>query len=604
MTPRQIQLAALREQYRRHFELYAHEQLWIQTKKAGVIENLDITKKPLQRMVVELAQEQFKRLGYVDGNIIKGRQQGSSTITQALQFWKAANNRNYNTLLIAQDDPTTKAIFEKARFFYEHLHNLVKPAIRHSNRREIVFAAAEHKKQVADHGLGSRMDFQAATNMMAGTGTTRQGLHLSECAKYRQEDIDILVSSIYPAFHREAGAMRIKESTAFVGGQWFRECCDAARDGLVDEFCAFAPWYLEPDNKMPLDPKKDRDLLRMVGLDSREKGIVRTAKRGQKKDRLAPFDITPEQLKFRRVVIAQPGWDEDLFEQEYPTEFETAWITRDSRVFNHEKLYGIRKNQVRQPLRMAHIYKGPRLQDDSNMRLDPDSNYLAIWEEPIAGVAYDIGVDCAAGIEGGDYSTAIVWRREKREQVAEFHVHMDPAEFGNQLHWLGMYYYTAQVAVELTGGYGFGVEGEMKRMNYPYLSLWKHRDQAVPMPTKKTGWSTTRESKNYLVGLFRTFINRDQITIRSIVLLNEMFNFIQIAYGDGYDYRAEHGHDDLVMAAGIGLVVSDDENFGRLEEARPTEHRMVIDGDPAYTEHFDPSKPRPRNNLLIEVRCR
>ena len=86
----QIRLSALRELYSRDFLLYANEQLKIQTKKAGQVVALDPFAKPLQRMFVERATAQVKEVGYVDGNILKGRQQGSSTITQAYQFWKAS----------------------------------------------------------------------------------------------------------------------------------------------------------------------------------------------------------------------------------------------------------------------------------------------------------------------------------------------------------------------------------------------------------------------------------------------------------------------------------------------------------------------------------
>jgi len=611
----QIRLSALRELYSRDFLLYANEQLKIQTKKAGQVVALDPFAKPLQRMFVERATAQVKEVGYVDGNILKGRQQGSSTITQAYQFWKASTTPNFNTLLIAQDEPTTKAIFEKARFFYEHLHPSVKPDIRHSNRRELVFAAPEHKKKVVEHGLGSRMDFQNAMNMMAGTGTTRQGLHLSECSKFRQDDIDLMVASLYPSIYRGPGSLRIKESTAFIGGTWFRACCDAARNEEVPEFWLFAPFYLEPDNVFPLDPKNpdDKALARMTGLTPEERRIVNVAKRGQKKDKIPPFEIRPEQLKFRRITIAQPGWDDDLFEEEFPTEYETAWISRDNRAFNHERLYAMRE-QVRQPARLVEVEPGPRLFDDPNMRMHEDLSYIAIWEEPILGEDYDIGVDCSAGIEGGDWQAAVVWKRRTREQVAEVHLHLDGLDYGTKLFWLGLYYYNAQIAVEWTGGYGVSVEGALKRLEYPNVYLWRHRDEGIALPTKKTGWHTSRETKAYMVGLFRSFINHGQVTIRSQILLNEMFDFIQLPYGDGYDYRSATGHDDLVMAGGIGLVISDDENQFRLEEASNIGRyakgmsgiAQAVQGlvGLAYTDSFDPRARQSNSKLLMEVRGR
>ena len=601
---RYARLLATRELYRRDFALYAREQLWIETKVAGQIETLDIAKKPLQTMVWRKCQDQLADLGYIDGNIIKGRQQGSSTESQGLMFWKASLNRNYNTLLIAQDDPTTKAIFSKAQFFFEHLEPAYKPLIRKSNRSELHFAAAEHKRQVKDHGLGSRMDFANAEHMLAGTGTTKQGLHLSECAKWRTEEIDILLASVYPILYRGPGSIRLKESTAHIGGQWFRECCEAARDGETDEFLVFCPAYLEPDNRIRLNPKRNPDdkyLARMVGLDPEEQHIVKVAKRGQPKYDIPPFEIPPEYIKFRRTMIAQPGWDEDLFMQEYPTEFESAWISRDSRVFNHQKLFEQKDRNVRNPLRLCRIVAGGKMVDDPNMRMGPENDYLAFWEEPMLGEDYDIGADVASGIEDGDYSTAIVWKRRTREQVAEYHMHIDPSDFGTQLFWLGGYFFNAQVTVEWTGGYGITTDTQLKRLNYPNIGFWKHRDQIVPIPTKKTGWQTTRESKAYLVSYFRHFLNHDQVTIRSICLLNEMFRFIQLPFGDGYEYRSETGNDDLVIGGGIGLVTGDDENQHRLDEVAPIVEAKPI-GDISVVDNYDPRNPPRRNNFAREIR--
>ena len=121
------------------------------------------------------------------------------------------------------------------------------------------------------------------------------------------------------------------------------------------------------------------------------------------------------------------------------------------------------------------------------------------------------------------------------------------------------------------------------------------------MPTKKTGWQTTRESKAYLISYFRHFLNHDQVEIRSQMLLNEMFRYIQIPFGDGYEFRSETGNDDLVIAAGIGLVVSDDENQHRLDEVAPIVESKPT-GDIALVDSFDPKNPPRRNKLVSEIR--
>src|SRR6185312_8085055 len=387
-------LALKREHYRRSFETYSLEQLKIQTKTPGVIAPLDISKKPLQMLVQAKVNEQWKNQGYVRVNIVKGRQHGSSTYTQGLQFWKATTTPNYSSLLIAQDDPTTSSIFEKARFYYEHLDPAIRPMVRRSNKRGLVFADPEHKNPTGmDRGLNSRMDFQAATNINAATGTTRHGMHLSEVSKWKEDQTAILAASIFPCIPRQPGTIEIDESTPFFSGGWFRERCDEARSGKSDRVFVFGPAYMEPDNQMPL-LKGER-----LQLTKEEQHLVKIAARGQLEDGVPPFDIPLEHFKWRRAQIAEMG-DPRLYAQEYPSDYDSCWITFDRMTFNAESLY-YQRRCLCNPIRTVRILPGPRVEDDKSQLVKADEPYCAIWQEPIKGVQYDIGADVALGVDGG-----------------------------------------------------------------------------------------------------------------------------------------------------------------------------------------------------------
>ncbi len=157
----------------------------------------------------------------------------------------------------------------------------------------------------------------------------------------------------------------------------------------------------------------------------------------------------------------------------------------------------------------------------------------------------------------------MVWDRKTREQVAELHCHADVFDFAEKLYWLGYYFSTAQLAVEVNN-VGAAVHGALASRGYPYLYRWRYRERDVPTISKLGGWKTQRDSKAYLVALYRDTVNKEKLIIHSRMLLEEMRDFVTIPgfdYG-GDQYRAQRGHDDLVMAAGIGLVASDDESYG------------------------------------------
>src|SRR5262249_52669136 len=149
--------------------------------------------------------------------LLKGRQLGGSTYWQARMFHRASLFPNFNALLVACDPESTAKIFDMSRTMYDELTPWCKPMRRYDTKREIVFENPDSKTRGINPGLRSRIDFQSATKELAGTGTTRQGLHLSESAKYHPDAVKLLKSSLMPAIHRVPGTFLVEESTAYVG---------------------------------------------------------------------------------------------------------------------------------------------------------------------------------------------------------------------------------------------------------------------------------------------------------------------------------------------------------------------------------------------------
>jgi hypothetical protein len=136
-------------------------------------------------------------------------------------------------------------------------------------------------------------------------------------------------------------------------------------------------------------------------------------------------------------------------------------------------------------------------------------------------------------------------------------------ELGKKVYWLGKWYNTAQIALEMAST-GFACNAQLQRLGYPYLYIWRHRERSFPTLSTYTGWKTTRESKSYMISLFTSAINSRELTIHSHVLWNEMFNYIKILTAESYDqFRGSKGfNDDCVMASGIAIVAADDETYG------------------------------------------
>jgi len=578
-----IGLDMLKELYRRDFALFAAEQLWITGVQPGSIFPMRKFTRG-QEIIHRLVEDQRKKHGWIRIVIIKGRQLGASTYFAGRAFHLASLNRGVSTLLLAHDEDTAKKIFEKCKTFFNHMNEDLRPLTRRDNRKELVFENPDPRTRGQFPGLESTMQFQHAKNILAGTGTTQHFCHISEAAKYNSQVCALLESSLLPSIHLVPGTAIVNESTAFIGGDYFRSCCERAVSGLSEWVPCFIPWFLEREEyALPLEKGEK------IILTPREREIQRIAKRGNKQWNVPPWEVTPEQFKWRRVIIAEREDGENIFLQEYPSCPEEAWITMDLNVFSRDRMNELRAG-LKNPEYFATILPGGRFVHDNQQKLSPEDNYLAIWKDPETGHQYDIGVDTSVGVEGGDWSVAEVFDRQTGEQVAEMHVLMDGFELAEKLYWLGYRYNMAQIAIEMASS-GYAVNGGLQRLGYPYLYIWRHRERSFPTLSSYTGWKTSRESKSYMITVFKERVNKGPFTIHSHVLWNEMYYYIREPGSDpSYDiYRGGNGmHDDSVMATGICIVACDDETMGAL---KPMPNREVKTIDEIVSETLRTSGP-------------
>lgn len=586
---------AKKELYRRDFRLFAQEQLTITGVEPGQMLHLGpfLDGQELLHAVVE---RQLRETGWVRVVFIKSRQLGGSTYTAGRAFWLASLNPGVSTLEIAHDEETARSVFEKCKLFYDRMGDDYRPMARRDNKSELVFENPDSRTRPIYPGLGSKMNFNHAKNVTAGTGTTRHFIHLTEAAKFRSDLCDLLESSLFPALHLVPGTWCINESTAFVGGDYFRECCERARSKKSEWRFVFAPWYIERSYRLPL-AKGER-----LKLDDRELFIQRLAAKGQPKDGVPPITITSEQFKWRRMTIAGREDGENIFLQEYPTSYEEAWITRDLNVFATDKMYTLRSG-LRDPDRFCEILPNGKFAtlNRGAQHVSPNHNYFAIWKEPEPGHRYDIGVDTSVGIEGGDWSVAEVFDRDSHEQMAEFHYLMDGFDLAEKLYWIGVYFNMAQIGVEMAST-GFAVNGGLQRLGYSNLYIWRHREKAFPTLSSFSGWKTQTDSKSYMLTIFRSLVNKQQLVIHSHLLWNEMSDYVRVPGADPrFDqYRGNLGHDDATMAAGITLVIGDDEAAGLSRAAvaeKTTDRKTLIalemaKGGPAFRDDDDAGKVR------------
>ncbi|MGH7917544.1 MAG: hypothetical protein ACREQE_08755, partial [Candidatus Binataceae bacterium] len=425
---------------------------------------------------------------------------------------------------------------------------------------------------------------------------------------YPEDSTHMIASSLLPMLHDLPGTYHIDESTAFVTGDWFRAGCDEARSGKSRYFWIFSPWYADPEYRLPLDdgekfiPTKE------------ERWIIKFAARGQTLDEVAPMHITPEQLKWRRHKVREfelagiTSNGAEWFNQEYPIDYDSSWISVDLFVFNRQQIVKLRDKAP--PPKLLRVIPGrPPRAVQADERFDLETDYHAVWYLPDPNKYYDLGVDVSAGITGGDWSVIEVFERFTLRQCAEIHLLCDGVDLAEEIYWWGAFYNWGQVAVEYNAE-GITVGQFLQRKDYPYLYFWRNRGGAYPKVTKMIGWKTSRESKRFMIANFRAKIAKNEMELNSRWLLAEMANYIQLPSGDAeWTYRAQTGHDDRVMATGIAMVVSEDEAAGAVPEAErqlapatvdPADAPDLAKGDFTDTGMRDDLRRRIERGLGIE----
>jgi len=496
---------AKRERVKRYlddFKAFSKEQIRIITKNAS-IGFVPFEFNDAQERVNELIEEQRQATGKVRAIILKARQQGISTYCAARVFWKTFYTPYTKSVVMAHDSATSDALFNMSKNIIDNME--YPPELQKSNAKEILF---EHNKS------GYRLYTAGAKE--AGRGTTPTIAHLSEVG-FWQFDEQIL-AGLFQGISQEKGTEVILESTANGASGEFYRLYQGAIKGENEYIPIFLPWFITKEYR--------RDI--PVGFECDE----------EEKELQDKYDLDNEQIYWRRLKIAESG--ERKFKQEYPTTPEEAFLVSGNTVFDGE---AINRYQVRAP---DYV----RLFDEkSNYFEDRKEGHLEIWKPPSFEDRFIIGADVALGV-GQDYSTAVIFNKD-REVCALFRDNrIDPSYFGDILFYLGRYYNNALLAVE-SNSLGIATLNRLKQMNYINLYYQTKAASLLNDEGGKPGFRTTVSTKPMVIGNLKRGIEDFDIQISSDTILGELRTYV--AAENGSTNALAGNYDDTVIALAIAF---------------------------------------------------
>ncbi len=218
---------AIRQRLKSDFAHYAAHCLKIRTKE-GAVEPFRLN--AAQRHIQAELDRQLAETGRVRALILKGRQQGCSTYVEGRFFWRVTHRRGTRAFILTHLDEATMTLFEMAKRFYEHCPPPVRPRLKASNARELVFDRLDSGYRIGT--AGSRG---------AGRSQTIQYFHGSEVAYWPNAEEH--VAGALQAVPNAAGTEVILESTSAGRRGLFYELCERARQGEGEHRLIFVPWF-------------------------------------------------------------------------------------------------------------------------------------------------------------------------------------------------------------------------------------------------------------------------------------------------------------------------------------------------------------------------
>ena len=490
--------------------------LKIKTKKMQLI---PFTPNTPQKQIILKIKELEEKKQPVRLKILKSRQEGVSTLTEAIIFSRESQGAYRNGYIIAHKLEGSNNLFDMTKRFQQNLPHHLKPSEKKSNKKELVFGQ-----------LDSQIIVDSAENKDPGRSHTLHDVHISEAAFF--PNYSESMAALLQAVPYEPGTLVIEETTANEWGSEYFNSWEDALEGKSQWTPIFLPWNEFEEYQRSFFTESEKNMF-VESLTDEEKQI---------KDK---FKISVEQLNWRRWKIANDfNGNVDKFKKEFPLFWQEAFLKSGRNVFNTDILHDL-LNYTKDPIAVGNL-------SENNILSNP-KGYLKIWEWPEKNGQYVIGADVAEGLEKGDYSCAYVLKTNPPSPkiVAEYHGHLEPHKFGSELYKLGKYYNSAYIGVE-SNNHGISViDNLVKVLHYENFYFTRIRDSLTNKITDKLGWTTNSVTKPLMMDSVAKALSEKSVYVPVIELVNEMLSFV-------FDERGKMGgtgktHDDRVVAFAIGI---------------------------------------------------
>lgn len=477
--------------------------------------------------------------------VLKGRQQGFTTLVTAYQLSCSILNRNFQGFTLADNSDNSEAIFQnKAKFPHSQLPECLKPTEKFNNKRQLLFEK-----------INSSWAVDTATKNV-GRSRTVNFFHGSECAFWK-DGIAPIQGALGEAFTKNC--IKIYESTAN-GYNDYQKMWDSG----VHINC-FYEWWRTKEYRITFHNEDImQEFLQQI---DRNKGWIWDRLRWLRDDK----HLEPEQLywywnKYDKYL------DKDLIKQEYPCTPHEAFLLSGKNVFDTAIILE-RLQHLPKPIKIgyfAYDYDGLRI---SNIRWVNDRNgYIKLYQMPNVPqfTQYCIGGDTAG--EGSDYFTGHVLDAKTGIQVAHLKHQFDADQYTKQMYCLGKFYKDALIGIE--ANFDSYPIMELQRLGYPRQYAREAQDTYTGKTEKRYGFKTTQLTRPTAISRLVEVVREHPDTINDRETLEELLTIVRNE--KGRIEAPQGGHDDDMMGLAIAYQIREQVVFpAEVINVKPQYHFTV-----------------------------
>lgn len=449
--------------------------------------------------------------------VLKARQEGISSLILALFAVDFLMIENIRCVIISHEAESTKRLFDRVRFYLDSMKQTFPGALPYKlDKRSVSELYNSEKNSYFYIGTAGARAF--------GHGDTINNLHVSELSRYpNQENTMVGLMQAVPRNGRI-----IIETTANGVGDYFHRLWKRSGAAGSSFKRHFLPWFALKEYSMPITGQF---------VCTEEEAVLQKT-----------YNLTNEQLNWRRWKMAELGDNVDSFNEQFPANAEEAFIVSGNPIWPPSLLKKY-LSKCKAPLKTGNLTGGYQIFFDDN-----PNGYLKVWKEPVSHHDYVIGADVAEGIEvqedgpksdRRDFSCAVVMDRQTAEIVAVWHGHVDGDQFGRQLDMLGRYYNEAVVGVE-RNFQGLAPLIMLRDLNYPRIYYREKMGLDADKLTSEMGWRTDRFTRPMMIDETSKWLREERLTVYDEELVGEMMSFVR--YPDGQGRAAQGAFDDRIMS--------------------------------------------------------